>query len=135
MNRAAVWLSAASVLFTLTHSFEDFHHAIYARFGLDLLPAAFLLSVAYAAQLLLAVGAWHGSRVALLGNAALAGTWLVGAAVDHLPEVLASEPYRAGLISKGLEVGIMVMAAAWLATALLAWRDRRPAVAAEHRTP
>lgn len=125
LHRTVLWLSAASVLVTLPHSFEDFDYAIYERFGVGLLPAAFGLAVAYAAQLVAAVFAWQGRRAAILVNAALALVWLAGAVLDHLPDVVAAEPYRAGFVSKALELGVMVVAAAWLGASLLALREGR----------
>jgi hypothetical protein len=50
MRNWVVVLSVVGVPLTLTHAFEDFSHGIPARFGLALLPAVFLLSIAYAAQ-------------------------------------------------------------------------------------
>lgn len=47
------WLLIASTLsvpLTLTHSIEDVSVGIHQRFGLSLLPAGFLLSLGYAAQ-------------------------------------------------------------------------------------
>jgi hypothetical protein len=52
MDRWVLALSVLSVPFTLTHSFEDFSENIeQIRFGLALHPAAFLLSLTYAAQI------------------------------------------------------------------------------------
>src|SRR5579864_183924 len=116
MDRWVLALSALSVPFTLTHSFEDFSEGIErTRFGLELLPAAFLLSLIYAAQIAAAALAARRQTSGYWLNLLLALGWLIAAAADHLTEVLfiPTEIYRAGVISKSLEVGIMVVALAW----------------------
>lgn len=123
-TRLVILLSVLSVPVTLTHALEDFAYGIHARFGLPLLPAASVVALVYTVQSVATVRAVLGSRTALAVNAALALGWLVAAAVDHLPEILFVEPYRAGFASKALEVGVMGVAVAWLAASLLALRDR-----------
>jgi hypothetical protein len=113
--RGLLVVSALSVPLTLTHAFEDFSVGIYRDFGLALLPAAFLLSLGYAAQV---AGAALSAREVVWGHAlnlALALVWLFGSVLDHLGDVLLIPPaaYRAGLVSQGLEVGIMVISAVW----------------------
>jgi hypothetical protein len=121
-------LSALSVPFTLTHAIEDFSEGIpAARFGLPLLPAAFLLSLGYTGQIaaaaLSARGDAHGDWLNLL----LGFVWLVAATTDHLGEVLfvPTGAYRAGLVSKGLEVGIKLVAAGWTLTSFSVLRAGR----------
>jgi hypothetical protein len=48
----------------------------------------------------------------------------MAAGADHLGEVLfiATDAYRAGVISKALEIGIMLTAAAWAVASLTAIR-------------
>jgi hypothetical protein len=116
-----VLFSALSVVFTFTHSVEDFQYNIAARFGLPVLLAAFLLALAYAGQVygtaLAARDRWQGYFINLI----LAVIWFVGAVGDHLGEILFANPYRSGLVSKGLEVGIIVMAAVWAWASFRAW--------------
>lgn len=121
--RLVRWVVAASALHvaaSLTHAIEDFEHGIHERFGLDLLAAAFLLALVYAAQLLAAVGLLLGSRLALGTNAILAAVWLAGALVDHLPAVLGAEPWRTGFASEALAVGVMASSALWLVVSVAA---------------
>jgi hypothetical protein len=109
-------LSVLSVPFTLTHAVEDFSEGIpAARFGLALLPAAFLLSMGYTAQVAAAALSAHGDVRGDWLNLLLALVWLVAAAADHLGEILfvPTGAYRAGLVSKALEAGIIVIAAGW----------------------
>ncbi len=116
MHRWVLAFSMLSVPFTLTHSFEDFSEGIeQTRFGLALHPAAFLLSLTYVAQIGAAAltARWHKGGYWL--NLLLALGWLIAAGADHLGEVLfvPTQDSRAGLLSKGLELGIMVVALAW----------------------
>jgi hypothetical protein len=125
MPRYLIGLSILSMPFTLTHSFEDFSVGIeQSRFGLPLLPAAFLLSVGYAAQLAAAALSARNEPIGHWLNLVLALVWLMAAGADHLGEVLfiATDAYRAGVISKALEIGIMLTAAAWAVASLTAIR-------------
>jgi hypothetical protein len=49
-GRWVVLLSAVSVLFTITHSVDDFQNNIAGRFGVPVLVAALLLAAGYAIQ-------------------------------------------------------------------------------------
>jgi len=118
-------LSMASVLVTLPHSIEDFHYGIAARFHLGLLPAAFVLAIGYAAQMVGLALASHRRRSGYLISLVVGLIWFLGAVGDHLRDVLTTWPYRAGLISKTLEVLIMLLAAALvIAAARALWGDR-----------
>ena len=88
---------------------------IHQRFGLPLLAASFLLSVGYAAQVAGAALSARDHRWGHALNLVLAIVWFLGAVLDHLGEVLRvpTEEYRARLISKLLEVGIMVVTLVW----------------------
>ena len=119
-----------SVPLTLTHSFEDFSENIeQIRFGLALHPAAILLSLTYAAQIGAAALAARRQTSGYWLNLLLALGWLIAAAADHLGEVLfvPTDAYRAGLLSKGLEVGIMLVALAWAVASVMSIRRARRA--------
>ena len=121
-------LSALSVPFTLTHAVEDFSAGIpAARFGLALLPAAFVLSLGYTAQVAAAALSARGDVRGDALNLLLALVWLVAAAADHLGEILfvPTGAYRAGLLSKGFEVGIIVIAAGWALAAFSVLRTQQ----------
>ena len=118
-------ISVLSVPFTLTHSIEDFSVGIHQRFGLALLPAAFLLSSVYAAQVAAAALSARDQPWGHGLNFAVALVWLFGSVLDHLGEVL-FEPnatYRAGFVSKLLEVGVMTSSAIWGTLALRTLRE------------
>jgi hypothetical protein len=121
-------LSTLSVPLTLTHAVEDFAAGVPARFGLQLLPAAFVLSLGYTGQVAAAALTARGDARGDALNLLLGLVWLVAAAADHLPEVILvpTDAYRAGLVSKALEIGIMLVAAAWTFAAFNLLRaDRR----------
>jgi hypothetical protein len=121
-------LSALSVPFTLTHAVEDFSEGVpVVRFGLALLPAAFLLSLGYTAQVAAATLSARGDVRGDALNLLLALVWQVAAAADHLGEILfvPTGDYRAGLVSKALEVGIRLTAALWVLASLRVLRAEK----------
>lgn len=110
--------STVSVLFTLSHSIEDFHYNVpKERFGVDPLPASLLLAVGFALQVLAAALSAQNVRSGHWLNLLLGLVWVVAASLDHLGEILFAEPYRNGLASKGLELGVIVAAAIWAGSA------------------
>lgn len=122
--RGLLAVSVLSVPPTLTHTVGDFSVGIQQRFGLPLLLAAFLLSLGYTAQVAAAALSARSDGLGHLLNFAVALVWFFGAVLDHLGEVLTvpTEQYRTGALSKGLEVGIMLVAAAWAVLAIAAPR-------------
>ncbi len=118
--RGLLVLSVASVLVTLPHSVEDLHYGIAARFHLGLLPAAFGLAVGYAAQMAGLVLTAQRRRAGYALSLAVGAAWFLGAVLDHLRDVLFTWPYRTGLLSKALEVLIMLLAAGIVAAAAAA---------------
>ncbi len=123
--RLLLVLSVASVLVTLPHSIEDFHYGIAARVHLGLLPAAFGLALGYAAQMVGLLLAAHRRRAGYLLSLAVGLIWFLGAVLDHLRDVLVTWPYRAGLLSKALEVLIMLLVAGMVVAAVVALRSDR----------
>lgn len=111
------WVIAlATVLIgvSIAHVLEDFVYGIPAQFGLEVVPAAALVGLAYA-----------GHVMGYLGNLVAGVIWLVAASVDHLDEVLFATSYRTGLISKGFEAGLMLSAVGLMVSSFAAWRSRR----------
>ncbi len=122
---AAAWavaLSALMVPFTVTHAFEDFAYGVPARLGVAPLPAAFILSLVYTGHLLSAVGTARGFRPAMAAGAVLGWGWSAAALLDHGRDIFFADPYRAGLVSKALEGGIIIVGAAWGIASVLAFR-------------
>lgn len=134
--RWLVTLSALSVPFTLTHVIEDFSVGIHQRFGLPLLTAASLVSLGYAAQVAGAALSARDDRRGHLLNLAVALAWFFGAVLDHLGEVLFVPigQYRAGTVSKALEVGIILISVGWAALAFDALRGSSRAIRPRART-
>ncbi len=112
-GRWVVLLSALSVLFTITHSIEDFRYNIAGRFGMPMLLAAFLLSIAYALQIWATALAARDIRLGYWINLIIAVIWFFGAVTDHVGEILFANPYRSGIPSKALEVGIIAVSVVW----------------------
>ena len=107
--------------FALTHVIEDFAYNVHEeRFGVPLLPAALAVAVVYALQVLAMALSARNDRRGHWMNAALGFGWALAAALDHLSEVLFAWPYRAGVVSKALELGIMASGAVWGGLAITA---------------
>jgi len=138
LPRTIRWVLGMSILtffFTVPHAAEDFLHGEPARLGLSNSSMAFVLAVAYAVQAL---------AVALSACQKPAGHWLhlavglvwgLGAAVIHLPEVLAPGPYREGLASHALLFALMLSTAALSVASFLALRQEGYGVRRAGRDP
>ncbi|HEX6302641.1 MAG TPA: hypothetical protein VFZ76_00515 [Anaerolineales bacterium] len=121
-NSWVVGTAIVLVGFSIAHVLEDFVYGIPAQFGFETAPAAALLGIAYAMHVVLIVLAARGSKLGVLGNLAAGIAWVLAAAIDHLDEILFVQPYRAGWLSKGFEIGLMLSALALAITSFLAWR-------------
>ncbi|GAC1654792.1 MAG: hypothetical protein NVS4B6_31270 [Mycobacterium sp.] len=110
-SRVVVGVAVVSLLATIPHVLEDVVAGIPARFGLSVLLAGVLLAIAYVVQVIGILLASHGSRRGYAINLLVGIGWLLGALLDHLPDVLSDAPYRAGLPSRALEVAIMLLGA------------------------
>ncbi len=124
-SRWVVGLAVASLIVTLPHSLEDFVSGIPARFGLSVLVAGVILGFGYAVHVVGILRAAQGSPIGYAINMLIGLIWFLGAVFDHLPEVVGTGPYRAGLPSKALVVGIMVISAALaIVSARALWSGR-----------
>ena len=117
MESRLLGASVLAMLFGVPHVVEDFAFGIHTRFGVPLLALASVVAVAYAAQVLAAALVARRDRRGYGLSLLLALVWLVGALVEHLPDLLFTWPYRSGWISKGLEAGLMAATASWAALA------------------
>jgi hypothetical protein len=108
-QEAVLVLSFLLLWVSLAHSLEDFVYGIPARFGLSVASAAIILGAGYVIQVIGIVLASKATRSGYLLTFATGAVWAIAAAVDHLGEVLTVWPYREGIISKALEVGIMLI--------------------------
>jgi hypothetical protein len=115
MRSSMLVLSVLSVPFTLTHAVEDFPAGIpAARFGQTLLPAAFLLSIGHTAQLSAAALSAHGDVRGDFLNLLLAVVWWARRPITWAKFLfLPTAADRAGVVSKALELGGIVIAAGW----------------------
>ncbi|HXC61260.1 MAG TPA: hypothetical protein VNV63_01175 [Nitrospiria bacterium] len=103
----AIIVSAASLLVTLPHAFEDFVYGVPQQFGLSVMAAGFLVAIGYLLQLIGMLLALHGRQTGLVLLLLIGLGWTVGAMMDHLPEILQAGPYRQGTISKVMELLII----------------------------
>ncbi|GEM_PF-4466745 len=99
--------SLALIGVCIAHSLEDFVYGIPARFHLSVMTAALLLGAAFVVQVGGIVLATSRRRLGYLVTGLTGAGWAVAAAADHLGEVVFVSPYREGILSKALEVGIM----------------------------
>ncbi|GAC1385981.1 MAG: hypothetical protein NVS4B8_10980 [Herpetosiphon sp.] len=124
-SRTVVCIGMISLLATIPHVLEDFVAGIPARFGFSVLAAGSLLGVAYVVHVGGILLTDRSSHWGYGINLVVGLGWLLGALLDHLPDVLSSAPYRAGLPSRALEVAIMLLGAALaLASGLALWQAR-----------
>lgn len=123
---SAVVLTALLVAATIPHAREDFRFGEFGHHGILQGLAFAALLVVYALQAGGVVLAFRGSAVGLRLLAVTGIIWCAGALAIHGGEIVASGPYRDGLVSKGLEVAIIVLGAAVAAAATAALgRSRR----------
>jgi hypothetical protein len=100
------------MLVSLPHALEDFHYGDLLRVGIALPAGVAILVVAYGLQL---AGIALTARGLPAGPAVLGGmgaVWCIGALAIHGHDLLFAGPdYRHGLISKLLEVLVIVLGA------------------------
>ena len=96
----AVIVSAASLLVTLPHAFEDFVYGVPQRLNLGVMTAGFLVAIGYFVHVVGMLLALQGKQAGLFIFLLIGLGWTGGAILDHLPEILRAEPYRQGTISK-----------------------------------
>ena len=100
------------MIVTFPHALEDFHYGDLARLGIPLSAEIGLLIAAYAAQLLGISLTARVTRAGPLILGVMGAIWCTGAVVVHGHDLLfAGADYRHGLISKLLELLIIVLGA------------------------
>ncbi len=109
MTRALVFLTALLIVVSFPHALEDFHYGEFTRLGVPQAYGVLALAIAYAAQVagvtLLVKGRQAGAWLLALTGA----VWAIGATVVHGHDLLFAGPgYRHGLVSRALEVGIIL---------------------------
>ncbi len=126
--RLVVWLGIALLALSIAHLLEDFAYGIPARFGLSIATAALLVGAAYAVQMLGLLLAMRLRRAGFILTLLTGLGWALAIALDHGGEILSSNPYRAGLVSKGIEVAVLAAGLALAGASLWALpvAPRRP---------
>ncbi len=118
-------ISAASLLVTLPHAFEDFVYGVPQRFGLSVMTAGFLVAIGYLFQLIGMLLALQGRQMGLVLLLLIGLGWTVGAILDHLPEIAQTGPYRQGAISKVMELLIIQIGLILVVLSAMAIRQLR----------
>jgi hypothetical protein len=121
-------VSAASLLVTLPHAFEDFVYGVPQEFGLSVMAAGFLVALGYLFQLIGMLLALRGRQDGLVLLFLIGLGWTIGAMLDHLPDIIKSDPYRQGAISKVMElliIGIGLILMVLSAVAIRQLRSRK----------
>jgi hypothetical protein len=113
--------SLASLPFTVPHVMEDFAEGVAPRVGLSTPLLACLLGAWLALQSLGLVLLAQGRRAGWIMTFWMALVWVVVAAADHGPAILAGG-FRSGALSVLWVVGLVLSQSA---TAALAWRGWR----------
>lgn len=130
-----IGLSILTFLFTVPHTAEDFLHGEPARLGLSNSSMAFVLAVAYAVQALAVALSARQKPAGHRLHLCVGLVWCLGAAVIHLPEVLAPGPYREGLASHAVLFGVMLSTVALSVASFLALRQEGYGVRRAGRDP
>ncbi|GAC1401910.1 MAG: hypothetical protein NVS4B12_13140 [Ktedonobacteraceae bacterium] len=124
-QQGVIWLSLLLLWVSIAHSLEDFVYGIPARFGLSVVTAALVLGAGYVVQATGILLASKNQRSGYMLTLTTGAGWTIAAAADHLKEILTVWPYREGVISKVLEVGIMLVGAALAIASLVVLLSRR----------
>jgi hypothetical protein len=115
---------------TLPHVVEDFQYGALTRFGVTAPVGIAILVIMYLAQLVALGFLRAGSSRAALTLAFAGAVWCIGALLIHGHDIVfAGEDYRHGLVSKLLEVLIIVLGAI---VAVIGFRVAYPRPAGHH---
>ena len=101
-------LSALSFMATIPHVIEDFQYGVPESFGVNPSIAGLLVGIGLAVQVGGIIGIARGTKWGLIITLLVSTGWLLGAILDHLPDILSSAPYRQGALSRFLEALIIL---------------------------
>jgi hypothetical protein len=118
-------VAAIQVGITVTHLVEDFVYGVPQSWGFSTLSGGAVFGLLYAIHALLIALAACGHGIGYLGNAMVGAGWAVAAILDHTDDILYADPYRQGLLSKAIEVGVIAGGLALFAIAYIAWERSR----------
>jgi len=112
--------------FSAGHLIDEFVWGAPAEFHLSVEAAEGLALVYMLALLGLTVAAARGSRTGLAGLATAGFLIALADVLKHAPEMVQPGPWRSGLVSEGLALGLTLSALLTGVTAIAALRDPRP---------
>ena len=101
-------LSVLSFMVTVPHVIEDFHYGVPESFGVNPSIAGLLVGLGFAVQVAGIIGITRRAKWGLIITLLVAAVWVLGAILDHLPDIVSSSPYREGVLSRTLEVFIIL---------------------------
>jgi hypothetical protein len=107
--RPILILSVLSFLVTIPHAVEDFLYGVPQQFGVPTPLAGLVLGLGYAIQVIGVIGVARGQQWGLLITFFVSLGWMLGAALDHLPDVFSAEPFREGAVSRLLVTLILLV--------------------------
>jgi len=119
-----VVLTIVLVAICAPHAAEDFQFGEFARRGIGLAIPAAALGAIFAAQVAGAYLAARGSTTGYVLFIVAGAVWCGGAVAFHGSEILAAGPYRYGVTSTSMEVGIILIGAATAIAGALELRNR-----------
>lgn len=123
--RRLIVLSVLSLFVTVPHAAEDFAYHEPAAVGLSPLGGGLVLAAALALQAWGLVLAARGRPAGAWLHLLVAFAWIAGDLAAHGGELLATGPYRAGPVSRGLEWAILVVMGSLALAARAALRQPR----------
>ena len=124
-SNRVVGVAAIMVGFAVAHLIDDFLYGVPGDFGLTDPPVQALAGVLFAILAVLIALAARGRAAGFLGTACFGAFLFAADTAKHVDEVLFDHPYRAGLISKAFEVGLMLSGLALAVVSYAAWRSTR----------
>ena len=125
-HRPAIVCAVAFSSFSAVHLIDDFLAEVPLEFNLTV-PQTELLALGYMIALVgLIAAASRQSRTGYLGLAIAGLLICVAQLAKSIPEILSPGPWRLGLSSELLAVGLMVCAALTMVTSFFAWRVDGP---------
>jgi len=117
-------LTVLLIAVSAPHTGEDFQYGRFAALGLPWWVPGVALGSMLAVQ---AIGMYlvgRGSRVGIGLLVAAAAVWSITTIFIHGQEIVSSGEYRHGLISRALEVAIVLVGAATAIAGSIEWRKR-----------
>jgi hypothetical protein len=109
LSTLVVVLSLLLLWVNLAHNMEEFIYGVGYTFDLSLTTIAVLYAAGFVIQISGILLADRGQRLGYTITMVTGAASAITCAMHHLHDVLFAWPYRAGIVSKALEVSIMLL--------------------------